>query len=330
MSERKMYVYEDELLWVKDIATKAKMSSKRLYKMLLDVPVGTDITSIVQEVRITPRYKKFIVFDKLMPPQEISVAYKINYVTLSQRLADVPDGTDITDMVRRYELGGDWYIYHGERVIKKYLVDIVGDYTILDRIFRKFDVKPYDDVTEYVDSYKKRKIDKYKVYDEFLTVSEIGVKYDRVPDTIRYNIRKQHRHPGDDITDLVCDRPDTGKVLRIFSELTGDTDIAGITPVTMKNIYTFLGLKARSGDVFKLTPQFLETRNYEGRKALGFDRASRSRWLTDDLWEYTCPVCGKKLVLTTAQIVAHEHGSMCEDSVEDLLNAEKLYIPIQE
>lgn len=198
-------------------------------------------------------------------------------------------------------------------------------------------VPEHTDVTELLEEYfsGQGRAQLYIVNNESHSIQEVADSVGKSRFSVYSKVRRAGKNPGDDITELVeelrdvnhdCSAVDTAG---IFFSATGDTSVGGfgLRP-TCRSIYKFLGFETPQSSN-RITKELFVKHNYEGRKKLGFDKASRSRWLTDDLWEYTCPVCGKKLVLTTKQIVVHEHGSMCEDSVEDLLNDKGSYLFIQ-
>lgn len=332
MKKVRIFIYNDREVTAQDIADMKHASLGPIWKLLNGIESGSDVTELVDNYVSREDRCTFIYRDVKVARPDIIKITGLTRSGVDYILKGVEPGTDITDVIDK----------RGRRIeAKKYYVhDALLSRAEISKIYNinaatvstnTRGIESGTDISDIVDRLASRPSSWYIVFDEKMSIAEATSRYNLGRGVLRGRIHRAGIKPGGDISELVGATKWQAKDVKRkkLSEIVGDTSV-GETGVelTYKNVIMFMG----SGDVTNsklVTPEFLMSRNYEGRKALGFDRACRSKWLTDDLWEYTCPVCGKKLVLTTAQIVAHEHGSMCEDSVEDLLNGKGSYVFIQ-
>lgn len=329
---KREYLYKNVMMQRECIARKTGIPLQVLRSVLDSVEIGSDVTDLVLHLT-----KWFVVDGNRYTQREITDEFHFESRHFRTLLKKLDSGTDVSEDVHRIQKKQEsWYVYEGQRYRVKPLAKRLGtDFRTLKSLLDSNGVAPGTDVTKIVHPYNRKQgvssARLYLVNGVLLSVRDAASTVNMCVDTLYGRIERSGREEGDDITDLlVGDFARYKDVKELLMEITGDTSVGDFgVEVSAANIIKFLAVNGHYR-TSEITKEFLQKYNYGGRKALGFDKSCRSKWLTDDLWEYTCPVCGKKLVLTTKQIVAHEHGSMCEDSVEDLLNAEKLYIPIQE
>lgn len=328
---KREYVYKNKMMHRDDISRKTGVHLPILKPALDSVEIGSDVTDLVLSLT-----KWFIVDGDRYTQREIANEFNFDSRHFRTLLKELDSGADVSEDVHRIQKKQElWYMYEGRKYKVKPLAKRLGtDFRTLKSLLDRLGIESGTDVTKIVQTSgsKQRAITArlYLVNNVLLSVHDAAREANMCVDTLYGRIERANRKAGEDITDLLTvDFTTPEEAKKLLAEITGDMSIGGFgVKVSAANVFKFLALKGyhRTSEI---TKKLLVKYNYEGRKKLGFDKACRSKWLTDDLWEYTCPVCGKKLVLTTAQIVAHEHGSMCEDSVEDLLNEESSYVLIQ-
>lgn len=329
---KREYLYKNVMMPRDRISRKTGIPLSVLRPALDSVEIGSDVTDLVLHLT-----KWFVVDGNRYTQREITDEFHFESRHFRTLLKKLDSGTDVSEDVHRIQRKQElWYVYEGQRYRVKPLAKRLGtDPRTLKSLLDSHSVISGTDVTKIVHLYYRKQgvssVRLYLVNGVLLSVHDAACTANMCVDTLYGRIARSGKKEGDDITDLlVVDFARYKDVKELLVEITGDTSVGGFgVEASAANILKFLMVNGHYR-TSEITKEFLQKYNYEGRKALGFDKACHSKWLTDDLWEYTCPVCGKKLVLTAAQIVSHEHGAMCEDSVEDLLDAEKLYIPVQE
>lgn len=238
-------------------------------------------------------------------------------------------GSDVTDLVDGYtpKNFGRVFLVHGEMltilaISKKYNLIYSTLHARLRGVESLSDVS--DIVTDLVITTSNKR---YIVFGEELTITEAATKYGLLFSTLYNRVVRGRREKGSDISDLVdnADNRSSEDVKEYLLKLTGDESVGGTgVKWSVKDALQFLGQRCGTGVRF-ITKEMLLRSNYEGRKALGFDKACRSKWLTDNLWIYECPDCGKHLVLTTEEIIKHKHGDMCNTCSTEEIIKERSY-----
>lgn len=312
MIKARTYLYKNMEVSIKDIAELKKVSTPSIRALIKGTKPGSDVTNLVDNYTPRCRNRVFVYMDRKVTCSDLVRITGYPTHTIFNILRGVEPNTDVTAV-----MNGMTPIYrkrsfyvHG-KLIKE--ADIHKKYNLNYRtLHNKFrDVEDGADVTSIVDDLLSRCKKTYIVFGEELTASEAEAKYMFKCGTLRNRVYRAKRDPGSDITDLVSRVVIKPMSTEHMLKLTGDKSVGG-TGIEWSNssAFAFLGYH-RSERISYITKEVLLRNNYEGRKALGFDKACRSKWLTDNLWIYECPDCGKHLVLTTDEIVNHVHGDMC-------------------
>lgn len=261
--------------------------------------------------------------------KDIAELKKVSRRIIGQLMEAIKPGSDVTNFVDNYTpvYHNRVFIYMDRKVTCLDLARITG-YTksTISGVLRG--VKPNNDVTAVINgitlTYKKRS---FYVHGELIKEADIHKKYNLNYSTLHGKFLDVE--DGADVTSIVDDLVDRVSIRQQSTEyllnLTGDKSVGG-TGIEWcnKSAFAFLGYPTRKG-ISYITKEVLLRTNYEGRKALGFDKACRSKWLTDNLWIYECPDCGKHLVLTTDEIINHKHGDMCNTCSTEEIIEERSY-----
>lgn len=312
MKKARMYLYKNREVTINDIAELKKVSRPVIAQLIKAIKPGSDVTNLVDNY--TPRHcnRVFVYMGREVTCSDLARITGHQEHTIYNTLRGVEQNKDVTSVINNVtpmRKKRSFYVY-GELLRE---ADIHRKYNLNYRtLHNKFlDVEDGADVTSIVDELSARCKKTYIVFGEELTASAAESKYMFKCGTLRNRVRRAKREPGSDITDLVDRVVITPQTAEYMLKLTGDKSVGETGVEWSKNsAFTFLGYR-RSERISYITKEVLLRNNYEGRKALGFDKACRSKWLTDDLWIYECPNCGKHLVLTTNEIVNHVHGDAC-------------------
>lgn len=271
----------------------------------------------------------FLYKNRKVSIQDIAELKKVSKHSINVLLKGLELDSDVTDLVSNYtpKKYGRVFLVDGEiltilAISKKYNLIYSTLHARLRGVESLSDVS--DIVTDLVTTTSNKR---YIVFGEELTISEFATKYCLSFTTLYNRVVRSGREKGSDISDLVdaTDRRASEDIEEYMIKLTGDKSVGG-TGIEWcnKSAFAFLGYPTRKG-VSYITKEVLLRTNYEGRKALGFDKACRSKWLTDNLWIYECPDCGKHLVLTTEEIINHKHGDMCNTHSTEEIVEERSY-----
>lgn len=84
---------------------------------------------------------------------------------------------------------------------------------------------------------------------------------------------------------------------------------------TKNELAYLLNIKVEQVDSYKSNIQKL-LQMYHFKERLAFkDKAHNATWMSEDTWKYTCPECGKKLLLSAEEIKKHSHSEkFCNDN----------------
>lgn len=339
------FVYEGRTVSKDEVASILGVHVSTMRRILKDIEYGTDITEIVNSKVLAKWYFR----GSLMSATKIGELLEINPRIIRKCIASAPARTDVTDIVSKCSaVKRERYMYKGTLMSFREIAHKSGHaQETVSRVIHKAKLKPSDDVTSVVDNIKCVASMHFVVKGKYLTTQSIARMYGvsrsavtsiasrcaikdggEIPETLLLNSSKHGRYLVNGkfakLTDISREYGikratlyrriyDSGRKTgeEISDLLSVNGVVVGGTKWSLSKLMTFLHLSRFTSDMVNT----LDDYNYTDRLKLGFDKSSRSTWIIDDLWEYECPVCHKKLLLTTDEIIKHEHGSVCEEAV---------------
>lgn len=305
MSATKKYILHGNIVTARDIAEAKEITIGMARRWLKNVPEMTDVTDIIcaeLDCRSNKKLKErrsFLYHEMKSGVTGIAVASGLPTSTVTRLLKESKSGDvvdSIIDMYAPREIIK--FVYRGEDLSMSAIAAKSGK-SFGTIYWRLSGVAPLTDVTEIVDSihgssrifiFEGRQMDCNQIA-EYLDLSVTVVRR-----------LLEHAEHGTDVTSVFED-----KKFKRRTEITVD----GVR-LTRHAVSVFLNTTDTRDYI--TSEEYLASRNYSERLKLGFDKASRSTWIIDDLWDYECPVCGKHLLLTTDEIITHEHGEICEEA----------------
>lgn len=153
---------------------------------------------------------------------------------------------------------------------------------------------------EFIKQYNQGKLrpsrSKYIYSGELLSERDLSIRLGASADWIGM-MRRRHGLTHNDIQDML----DRGE-LKVKQYRAGI--VIGDDTWSYADLSRFLGVKITSKTKIE---RVCAKYNYNGRLAFR-DKAANAKWIVGDVWNYTCPVCGRHLMLTTEEITQHEHS----------------------
>lgn len=338
------FVYEGRTVSKDEVASILGVHVSTMRRILKDIEYGTDITEIVNSKVLAKWYFR----GSLMSATKIGELLEINPRIIRKCIASAPARTDVTDIVSKCSaVKREKHMYKGTLMSFREIAHKSGHaQETVSRVIHKAKLKPSDDVTSVVDNIKCVASMRFVVNGQYMTTSAIARMYGvsssavtsiagrcaikdggEIPETLLLNCSKHGRYLVNGklakLTDISREsgikRATLYQRIYVTGRKTGEeiSDllsangvIVGDTKWSLRKLMMFLHLSRFTSDMVNTLDKY----NYNERLKLGLDKASRSTWIIDDLWEYECPVCHKKLLLTTDEIINHEHGSICEEA----------------
>lgn len=301
----KLYLYDGKLCTKAVVADTAKCSVSLICGIIdsNDVCEKDDITHLVNETiakRSRPNsHVKFVYRGKLQDMTSIAGESGLGRKTVSKLLRTSKKGSTVDETIDTFVSSKcRRFIYRDKSLTIKEISAISGRSKSAITV-RLRDVLVFTDVTNIVDA-----IDAGKRVFIFLgkscSVAEIATALSVSVGVVRKALIGVES--GTDVTAL------------INSKTFYRRDAANIDGMQLSKHQLAIFLNITNAVPNMMSEEYLVDKNYSERLKLGFDKSSRSTWIIDDLWDYECPVCGKHLLLTTDEIITHEHGEICEEA----------------
>lgn len=292
MHTGKVWNYKGELLTLREISNITGLKKPTLYGWLTSLSSDVDIYPILLSKSQTLSERKYYVYrGRRVSRHAVCKSSKISGKTLDKIASEnnLSDSDDVAPFIAKYKLSKSW-IYKGDILSKQEIANITGVNvtTIQDKLKG---VPKGTDVTSIVDS---RVPSKWYFNGKLLRAGTIG---------------KEIGVTGRVVKRWLIDIPVRTDVTQYIRDCTLRVNIRGIRFKSITDVCLFLNT-----GYHVITQELLDEYNFDVRVSLGADKASRSTWIIDDLWEYECPVCHKKLLLTTDEIINHDHGSICKEA----------------
>lgn len=299
------YLFDGKLSYKSEIARRVNCNPIIIDGILKDANVedGADVTNIIREATKgkskgkSKKAKFFYYHGKRLNILGISRESGFNRCTVGKLLKDCELESVVDDVIdcniRRMDIK---FIYKGEILSRTAIAIKSGknQYSVLNKLVG---VEPLTDVTDIIDNMHGRSRI-FIFHGQQLSSLEIAAESGLSVATVQ-SILSHVKH-GTDVTYLFEGRKCVNKTM---------VTIDGVE-ISRHRLSVFLNAENTGSNI--TSEEYLAEKNYTGRLKLGFDKASRSTWIIDDLWDYECPVCGKHLLLTTDEIITHEHGEICE------------------